>query len=997
MSRNLRISLMLLLAAALVGYAEPLPQSGDQSTAARPSDPKPDDNSTAAQQPDSTPRLRIEPEKHFAPIKRIDVDTAERFVVSASNDKTARVWDLRNGKLIQVLRPPLGDGGEGKLYAVAISPDGEQIAAAGWTGYEWDGDHSVYLFNRSSGALQGRLRDLPNVINHLAFSPRGDKLVVALGAGHGIRLYATRTWQALARDSDYGDASYSVDFDSQGRLLSTSDDGYVRLYDAKLKLLHKQKTAGGEHPFFARFSPDGKQVAVGFADSTAVQILSGDDLRPLSMVDTQGINGELGIVAWSQDGSRLYAGGRYHDGKGSPLVVWEKAGTGQRTLWRASQSTVMAIQPLKDGSVIYASADPATGRLDARGQVVWKQHSGVLSFRWRKNRRQLGLSKDGGSVSFHYARESEQGEVKRAQALWRLADLHLGQPSAQQPLQLPRHQAPGVDITDWENEYDPKLNGQPLPLEAYEMSRSLAIDAQGEAFALGTEWSVRLYDKAGKLRWQQAVSVAWAVNISADNRWVVAALGDGTLRWYERDSGTERLAFYLHPDEKRWIAWTPQGFYAAAEGAEALIGYHLNQGADQAAEFVRVDRLRELFARADLVAQALAADYPQLARAALRQAGDVREILRAGLPPAIEIIGGRAFDLNRPSFELQLSLHDRGGGFGRVEYRVNGEVVTSALARPLAPRAPAGQRAYKRPFTLANGRHLIEVIAYSANNQVASEAVGVRVNIDDPVQRAPSLYVLSIGVTDYRDNSFDLKYAAADAADFAAILQHQGRGLFQRVEAKVLADRQVSLAAIRAAFEAMAVQVQPQDVFLLYLAGHGMVLDGRYHYVPHDAIYENDQLMRRRTLGEERLREWLALVQAGKRVMVIDTCHAGRALPRLAALELPVRRGVEDKAAIARLMQATGTSVLAAASDKQQALAGVVENGQGRGLFTHVLLQGLRGGADIIEQDGYINVEELSAYARREVPRLAQQHWQYEQFPMFQLTGHDFPITRARR
>ncbi len=537
---------------------------------------------------------------------------------------------------------------------------------------------------------------------------------MALAAGHGIRLYATRTRQELARDSDYAGDSYSVDFDAQGRLLSTSDDGYVRLYDAKLKRLHQQKTAGGVRSYFARFSPDGKQIAVGFADSTAVAILAGDDLRPLSMVDTQGIDsGDMGTIAWSQDGSLLYAGGRYQDAEGIPLVVWAQAGTGKRSLWRAAQDTVVDIQPLKDGGVVYASAEPAIGRLDARGQVVWKQRSGVLAFNWRQDRREFGLSKDGSSVGFHYALETEPGAVKRAQALWRLADLHLGQPSAQQPLQLPRLQAPGLEITDWENKDHPKLNGQPLTLETYEGSRSLAIDAQGEQFALGTERYLRLYRKAGELRWQQVVPVAWAVNISVNNRWVVAALGDGTLRWYALETGAERLAFYLHPDQQRWVAWTPQGFYAAAAGAEALIGYQLNQGPDQAAEFVGVDRLRQLFARADLVAQALAADYPQLAQAALDQAGDVRQILRPGLPPSIEIIGGRAYHLPRRDFDLQLTLHDRGGGFGRVEYRVNGEVVTSALARPLAPRAPAGQKAYKRPFTLANGANLIEVIAYS--------------------------------------------------------------------------------------------------------------------------------------------------------------------------------------------------------------------------------------------------------------------------------------------
>ena len=83
--------------------------------------------------------LRIEAGMHTAPITRIDVDAAERFLVTASDDKTARVWDLANGQLLQVLRPPLVAGDEGKLYAVAISPDGTTVATGGWTGYEWDG------------------------------------------------------------------------------------------------------------------------------------------------------------------------------------------------------------------------------------------------------------------------------------------------------------------------------------------------------------------------------------------------------------------------------------------------------------------------------------------------------------------------------------------------------------------------------------------------------------------------------------------------------------------------------------------------------------------------------------------------------------------------------------------------------------------------------------------------------------------------------------------
>ncbi|MGH8557411.1 MAG: WD40 repeat domain-containing protein [Methylococcales bacterium] len=63
---------------------------------------------------------------HTAMIKRIAVDAAERYLLTASDYKTARVWDLATGKLLQILRPPLGEGNEGKLYAAALSPDGRE-------------------------------------------------------------------------------------------------------------------------------------------------------------------------------------------------------------------------------------------------------------------------------------------------------------------------------------------------------------------------------------------------------------------------------------------------------------------------------------------------------------------------------------------------------------------------------------------------------------------------------------------------------------------------------------------------------------------------------------------------------------------------------------------------------------------------------------------------------------------------------------------------------
>ena len=118
--------------------------------------------------------------------------------------------------------------------------------------------------------------------------------------------------------------------------------------------------------------------------------------------------------------------------------------------------------------------------------------------------------------------------------------------------------------SDWKNTA-PKLNGQPIKLNQYETSRSLALfpDAEGQAatFVLGTEWLLRAFDRDGQETWQQLVpGVVWAVNVSQDGRWVVAAYGDGTIRWYRASDGVEQLAFYPHPDKKRWVLWTPNGY-----------------------------------------------------------------------------------------------------------------------------------------------------------------------------------------------------------------------------------------------------------------------------------------------------------------------------------------------------------------------------------------------------------------------------------------------------
>jgi hypothetical protein len=70
-----------------------------------------------ANDPPIEPFLRLESGMHIAVINQVSVDAAAQLLLTVSDDKTARVWSRGDGRLIQVLRPPIGTGHEGKLYA----------------------------------------------------------------------------------------------------------------------------------------------------------------------------------------------------------------------------------------------------------------------------------------------------------------------------------------------------------------------------------------------------------------------------------------------------------------------------------------------------------------------------------------------------------------------------------------------------------------------------------------------------------------------------------------------------------------------------------------------------------------------------------------------------------------------------------------------------------------------------------------------------------------
>jgi WD40 repeat protein len=530
------------------------------------------------------PVLVLDPGMHTARIWRADVSATGAYAVSGSDDKTVRLWAAETGQLLRTIRLPQGPGHVGKVYAVAISPDGALVAAGGWTA-EPGQPEQIYLFQRDTGALVQRLEGLPNVVHHLVFSPVGRYLAATLGSTHGLRVYDRDAgWREVARDAGYGDNSHGAVFAADGRLATTSRDGTLRLYDRAFRRVATAKTRDGTEPYGLAFTPAGDRLAVGYHDTTAVSLFDGHALTPRPGPNTRGIDsGNLMSVVWSADGATLYAGGRYKRAGTWPVVAWSEAGTGARRELAAGANTVMSLRPLLDGGLLVGAGDPWLGVVDVAEAPRWVHRSPQADLRGQV--RTLRVSADGGVVEFGY---EALGKAPARFDVTRLA-LHPNPPADGQT--RPPEQTT-LKITNWEHTRSPALDGAPLVLEPFEESRSLAIHPDGRRFVLGADWTLRAFAADGTPRWTRpAPDAVWATNITADGRLVVAAYGDGTLRWHRLDDGREVLALFPLADRQNWVAWTPEGFYAATPGAHGVLRWHVNHGWDAPAEAIPVSEI----------------------------------------------------------------------------------------------------------------------------------------------------------------------------------------------------------------------------------------------------------------------------------------------------------------------------------------------------------------------------------------------------------------------
>ena len=905
----------------------------------------------AAAVPPKEPMLRIETGMHTAMIKAVSVDAAGRWLVTASEDKTVRVWDLAGagdqgaGKMEP---PPIGPGNEGKLFAVAMSPDGSTIACGGWTGWDWQKTSSIYFFDRTTGRLVKRMDGFPNVVKALRYSPDGRFLAIALGAKKGVYLLSVAESKLAGYDGAYGNDCYGLDFDRNGRLATASWDGMVRLYDGDFKLVAKVKAPNGERPYSIAFTGDGSRIAVGCDDSRKVVVLSGTDLSPLYIAPGGADSGTLFSVAWSPDGATLYAGGSHRNDRKFLVRKWEQGGKGVFSDLPVADGNIMQLVTLPGGSLAYAAVGPeigvvapGSGSSFSRGPSVVDHHDGALL-----------LSADGSSIGFDYG--GNPG------ALFSVTERSLQQGVDQGGMTGPITDLPELRVTEWRNSPAPLLNGKPLRLDQHETSRSLASSRDSSVFVLGTDWNLRCFDRRGKELWRAAApGITWQVNITGNGKVAVAAFGDGTIRWYRLRDGKELLAFFPHTDRKRWVLWTPSGYYDASVGGEELAGWHLNGGsAAHAADFFPVSRFRSVFCRPEIISRLLQSlDEAQAVKFAELVGGKTGggKSLQALLPPVVTI--------STPQDKAVID-----GSEVTVDFTVrtpSGESLTGMKVlvngRPVAFREGKGALAGTNRviFALAAGESEIAIIA--ENRHAASEPAIVRVSRAESepevISMQPRLFILAVGVGAYPDREMALDFAAKDAKDFASLMLLQKGGLYGEVGVKLLTDAAANRQAVLDGLKWLGREAGERDTAIVFLSGHGVTEPGgAYYFLPVDG--QADKLAGSAVIFSEIRNALMSL--PGKAVLFVDTCHAGDVMGG--------RKGASDVNAVVNELSSAenGVVVFASSTGRQYSME---DPEWGNGAFTKALVEGITGKADYTGK-GRITIASLDLWLSERVQEL---------------------------
>lgn len=535
---------------------------------------------------------------------------------------------------------------------------------------------------------------------------------------------------------------------------------------------------------------------------------------------------------------------------------------------------------------------------------------------------------------------------------------------------------------------------------------AVAFSSDGQYILSGSvDGKIRLWDVYTGAQLRQFVGHSdevVSVSFSPDGKRILSG-GDASTRLWDASTGQE-IATIMEFDKQEWLIITPEGYYNASEKGAQYLSVVVGNNK------YGVDKFYDVFYRPDIVTAKLKGENIQ-DLITIKMSDAIKNP-----PPTVEISPPK--ETNASKVKVCYQVKSAGGGIGEVRVFHNGKLIHSdgyykEIARFNSDKTQLASLDSKtiyedmRSISVKNkmdsvslsskskgdafedckeveaipGENEVSVTAFNSSNTVQSLMKTTNFN-SKAKSEDPHLYILAVGIDQYKDNNVNLKFAVKDAKDLEEKLKTQSTTLYkpQNIHFILLTDGEATKTNIVNKINELSNVTKPHDSFILFIAGHGVLLQNQYYVLTHD--YDG-QVSDTNMISSNEIVEMSKKIKSLSQLLIFDTCHAGGVDTIIS--------GLYD-ARMSVLAKKMGLHIYASASDKQAAMDGY----KGNGLFTHVLLNGLNNNREADKnKDGKVTFVGLGEYSKRMTTRISKQIG-HEQTPLIINFGKDSPIYKLQ-
>ena len=948
-------------------------------------------------------------EGHSQAVEAIAFSSDGRLLASGSADNTVKLWDLEAGKEVNTLR-----GHTDWVTSIAFSSNGQLLASG-------SKDNTVRLWTLGTGREARVLRGHTDRIKALAFNSNDEWLASACADGT-VKLWKTNTGKEGRTLNSHAGSVIAVAFVANNQqLLSASYNKVVTLWDVATgrEVSASGKAASLDFVESIVFARDGKSFASS-ADKS-VELYETATARKLRTFDSHAAG--FYAIALSANG-RWFACG----GKDNKVRLWDTTTGRELSALVGHSGYVTSLAFTKDGNWLVSGSldrtiriwDTTNGR--QKGKLVASDGINALAVsiddRWVAS---AGYDRSVGIWDFNNGTQltklsGHTGEVTSvafsANGKW------LASGSVDQTIRI-------WDTTTWAEvrvlsvkypvtaiAFSPDNrwlgSGGEVGVELFDVStwqetrdihndkgqvRALTFSPDSASLVMASsDRAILIWDMAAPSQPRLLLGHSDSVNavaFSSDGKWIFSSSDDGTAMLWDAVSGNKAATLMSLRESDDWLVVTPDGLF---DGAPSAWNQILWRFAGNTFNPMPVEVFFNEFYYPGLLAEVLGERKPHAPRD-ISQKDRRQPLVALSLAEAVDEMDVRARDVAiRVTITEARSSGEqtRGSGVRDVRLFRNGSLVKVWHGDMRLDHD--GRTILETAVPILAGKNTITAYAFNRDNIKSADATLSLVG-DDKLKRGATAYILVVGLNQYANPAYNLRYAVPDAQDFGEELRRAQAqlGNFTDIQVIPLLDQSVTKASFIFALHRLGgddaasstpvgsseilqklKKAQPEDAVVIYFAGHGVATrDGRFYLIPHDLGYSGPrtqldagslQSILAHSISDRELEQALEGIDAGQIVLVIDACNSGQALE---AEEK--RRGPMNSKGLAQLAYEKGMYILTAAQSYQAALE---QRRLGHGYLTYALVEeGLKTpAADVRPKDGQVELSEWLDYAVARVP-----------------------------